>query len=99
MRFFAHRTDANQPEIIAAFRKLGCTVAITSSLGNGFPDLVVGKPKLAKVVLVEVKDEAKPPSARELTDAEKDFRDAWAGAYAVVTSLADVVRVVKLMLS
>jgi hypothetical protein len=99
MRFFAHRTDSNQAEIVKAFRQLGCEVAITSSLGGGFPDLVVGKPKLSKVVLVEVKDDAKPPSARKLTKDEQKFRDAWNGSYAIVESIPDVVSVVRLMLS
>lgn len=97
MRFFAHRTDANQPEIAEAFRKLGCQVAITSGLGDGFPDLVVGKQ--LKVLLVEVKDGSKPPSARELTDKEKKFRDAWKGCYAVVESVADAVRVYRTFLA
>lgn len=36
------RIDANQSEIVAALRACGCTVAITSDVGGGFPDLVVG---------------------------------------------------------
>lgn len=39
----AAKTDDNQKEIVAAFRRLGFTVAVTSALGQGFPDLVVGK--------------------------------------------------------
>lgn len=97
MRF--RRIDANQPEIVKAFRQLGCRVHVTSSLGGGFPDLVVGRPDRQKVVLVEVKDASKPPSARELTEDEKKFRDAWRGSYAVVGDIPDVVRVVSLMLS
>ncbi len=97
MRSFAHRTDANQAKIVKAFRKLGCEVAITSSLGHGFPDLVVGK--LSKVVLVEVKDGAKPPSARRLSKDEEKFRDAWRDSYAVVEGIPDVTSVVRLMLS
>jgi hypothetical protein len=68
---FPRRIDANQPEIVKAFRQLGCEVAITSNLGHGFPDLIVGKPKRQKVVLVEVKDGSKPPSARKLTLTSK----------------------------
>jgi hypothetical protein len=95
---FPRRIDANQPEIVEAFRQLGCEVAITSNLGHGFPDLIVGKPKRQKVVLVEVKDGSKPPSARKLTPDEQKFRDAWAGSYAVVETIPDVVNVVSLYL-
>jgi hypothetical protein len=96
---FLRKVDANQPEIVKAFRQLGCEVAITSRLGQGFPDLIVGKPKLRKMLMVEIKDGAKPPSARKLTEDEQKFRDAWAGSYAVVESIPDVVRVVNYLLT
>lgn len=35
------RTDANQTKVVNHLRKAGFSVAITSSIGNGFPDLVV----------------------------------------------------------
>lgn len=93
---FLRRVDRNQSEIVEVFRKLGCSVAITSKLGGGFPDLVVGRHE--KTLLVEIKDGAKPPSARVLTEDERKFRDAWKGSYAVVTCIADVVRVTGLFL-
>lgn len=34
--------DANQPIIVKALRKVGASVAITTEVGGGFPDLVVG---------------------------------------------------------
>ncbi len=37
------RTDANQNEIVEGLRKVGCTVAVTSAAGDGFPDIVVGR--------------------------------------------------------
>src|SRR5574338_1305886 len=85
------RTDGNHTEIRTAFRKLGYSVADTSRVGDGFPDLVIS---LADITaLVEVKDGQKPPSARKLTPDEKDFRAKWKGLYFVVESLDDVVRV------
>jgi hypothetical protein len=36
------KTDENQPAIVEALRKAGCSVAITAQVGGGFPDLVVG---------------------------------------------------------
>lgn len=38
----AARVDANQNEIVKALRDAGASVAITSRVGDGFPDLVVG---------------------------------------------------------
>ena len=38
----AAKVDANQPATVKALRDAGMTVAVTSSLGKGFPDLVVG---------------------------------------------------------
>ena len=91
----AARTDANHKEIIAAFRKLGCTVADTSRLGGGFPDLVVGHAD--QVLLVEVKDGTLPPSARKLTPDEEKFADEWGDSYVIVTDLDDVEGIVSMM--
>lgn len=76
------RTDANQPATVAALRKIGATVAITSSLGGGFPDLVVGYHRLT--VMVELKDGDRPPSARRLTVDERDFHHGWTGGPLIV---------------
>lgn len=76
----AKRVDANQPEIIQTFEDLGARVAITSSAGDGFPDLVVQYRFPTKLfnrslatLLVEIKDGAKPPSKRKLTPKQEIF--------------------------
>jgi Holliday junction resolvase len=76
------RTDANQSEVVEKFRGMGYSVAITSALGSGFPDIVVGKYGIT--VLVEIKDGAKPPSKRKLTEDEQRFHDTWRGSACVV---------------
>ena len=68
----AARVDANHAEITHALRQCGWVVHDTSGVGGGFPDLVVGK--AGRLVLVEIKDGAKKPSARRLTKAEAAFR-------------------------
>ena len=88
----AAKVDANQAEIVKAFRKMGCSVLIISQLKN-CTDLVIGKNK--KNVMVEVKDGSKPPSARKLTDGEQKFRDGWFGSAVTVESLDDVIEVVR----
>ena len=84
------RIDANQPEIVKAFRKYGCHVAITSNVGQGFPDIVVSYKGFT--ALVEIKDGSKPPSARKLTTAEAKFKDEFEGWYAIVESTDDVIK-------
>lgn len=87
------RTDDNQTEIVKALRSTGATVAITSMVGTGFPDLVVGYRDVN--FLFEVKDGSKPPSRRKLTKAEQDFFFAWEGSVEIVTSVDDALAILK----
>ena len=64
-------------------------MAITSDLGNGFPDLVVSKE--GYTILIEIKDGTKPPSQRRLTDDEETFHAGWKGHIAIVKSEQDVI--------
>ena len=43
MSWKRHRSDDNQTEIVKVYRQLGWHVVITNQVGDGFPDLVVGK--------------------------------------------------------
>lgn len=88
----AAKIDANQGDIVQAFRALGCSVAITSAVGDGFPDLVVGINGLN--VLVEIKDGARPPSERKLTPAQVVFHDGWRGQVVVVISVDQAIALV-----
>ena len=81
------RTDANQGEIVKALRAVGCSVTSTSGAGNGLPDLLVGF--RGETVLMEVKDGAKVPSAKRLTDAEQHFVDHWRGRPVVIVESVD----------
>ena len=64
------RTDANHTAVVQALMKLpGCMVQTLAAVGCGCPDLLVGYHGTWR--LAEVKDGAKSPSARDLTDAEK----------------------------
>lgn len=81
-RGHAGRVDANQGRIVAALRGMGCSVAVTSQVGQGLPDLLVGWQ--GHTVLLEVKDGAKRASDQKLTDAEAYFLAHWRGGPAVV---------------
>ena len=83
----AARVDANQPEIVKAFRKLEWSVLIISQLKNCF-DILVSKN--GRTVAVEIKDGDKPPSQRKLTQGEQKFKDEWQGDYRVIESVCDV---------
>lgn len=89
----AAKVDDNQGEIVAALRAMGCHVAITSAVGNGFPDLVVSR-HATETILLEVKDGRKPPSAQKLSDAEAKFHGQFLGPIAVVNSVESAIRAV-----
>lgn len=99
------KVDGNQTKVVEALRKAGLSVAITSSLGNGFPDLVVSgltikndKPSplgkthtaIIRTVLIELKAPSQPPSGRKLTDDEKKFHDSWKGEVYVCTTAEEI---------
>ena len=87
----AARVDANQGEIVKALRALGFSVFDASSLGGGFPDIVVGKRGVNH--LMEIKDGNKPPSARNLTPKEAQFFNLWQGEATVINSLEEALKV------
>lgn len=90
----AAQRDANEAAIIKALRAGGCLVAQVS--GEGVPDLIVWSPALRAIVLVEVKDGAKPPAHRRLTPEQVKFHEEWKSAPVyVVTSIADAARVTQ----
>lgn len=78
------RVDDNQKQITRYLRDKGVTVAITSGMGKGFPDLVCGYKK--KNILLELKDGNKPPSAQILTPEQRLWHLTWNGQIAVVNT-------------
>ena len=87
----AARTDKNQTEIVAALRKRGAVVLITSQLKNAF-DLLVGYE--GKLYIVEVKNGALPPSARRLTSGELECKERFESVgvtYHVITSVEEAI--------
>ncbi len=89
------RVDNNQSTIVNQLRRIpGVSVAVTSRLGEGFPDLVISFRRVN--YLIEVKDGSRPPSQRRLTEEEIKFRDNWTGQYDVCESLDDILKVLKI---
>lgn len=86
----AARTDANQAEIVAALRAAGCSVVSLHRVGDGVPDLLVGR--ASRNWLLEVK-----VPGRGLNDKQKDWHRAWAGQRAVVTTVEGALQVVGVL--
>jgi|TARA_B100000949_G_scaffold227033_1_gene233000 hypothetical protein len=74
--------DTNRSAIIEALRDAGAVVYGVSGVAVGCPDLLVGL--AGQTFLVEVKDGAKPPSARRLTKDQRTFMSGWTGGAVVV---------------
>lgn len=102
----AARTDANQSPIVEILRRTGRSVAITSALGNGFPDLVVGwrgqccdhqcqGPEHLRGRLclpMEIKDGELAPSRQKLTPDEANFHAQWRGPIVIVRTMIEALR-------
>lgn len=81
----AAKVDANQPEIVEAARRMGCSVQPLHSVGQGVPDLLVGISGIND--LWEVKDGSKRPSERRLTADQIIWHDNWRGTVQVIDSV------------
>ena len=88
------RTDDNHTDIKRALHRAYCTVADTSRLGGGFPDLVVWSPHTKRNHLLEIKDGSKSPSRRKLTPMEDTFHMRWPGDCHVVSTEAEALKAV-----
>jgi hypothetical protein len=90
------RTDYNQKLIVEQLRKLGVSVAITSMMGKGFPDLVLGYQN--KNFLIELKDGAKTKSQKGLTMDEFKWHTQWKGQVDKCESLEEICKVIGIIL-
>lgn len=78
------RTDTTQTGIVQGLRGIGVPVAITSDLGNGFPDAVVSS--RGRNYLMEFKSGKERDPDKVLTDDQKDFMRKWNAPVYVVWS-------------
>ena len=85
------RVDHNQAELTKALRQYpGISIAVTSALGHGFPDLVVSKRGSFQNFLFELKNPKAAAADKVLTPDEEKFKAAWHGHYAVVDTLDEI---------
>lgn len=88
----AAKIDDNQKTLVQHLRRCGFSVAVTSALGKGFPDIVVGSS--GRNYLFEIKDPAKCPARRRLTEDEAEFKTKWRGQYDVIETIDDALRII-----
>lgn len=84
------RKDANHNEIVAEFERLGWIVLDLSQLKNACD---IAATKYGHTWMIEIKDGAKQPSQRKLTEGEQKFKEKWQpqGKWALVETLKDVI--------
>lgn len=87
------RVDRNQPEIVKSLRQAGCSVQSLATVGDGCPDLLVGR--AGRDYKIEVKDGEAPPSKQRLTQAEMDWHKDWRGEQTwIAYTVADALQIV-----
>lgn len=95
----AAKVDKNQPEIVAALRKAGCSVQPLHGVGEGCPDLLVAK--MNQNWLMEVKCEDGNNNAKNrdlakcLTPDQHKFHFLWQGPIDVVWTPEEAIEAVQ----
>ncbi len=87
------KIDANQKQIVSNLRRLGYSVYSTASLGDGFPDIIVGIKN--QNFLFEIKDGTQVKSKQKLTELEQKFFDSWKGQVSKIGSLEEILEVIE----
>lgn len=82
------RVDANHGEVRSALRAAGWTVVDCAGVGSGFPDLLIARNGVVR--MVEIKDGAKVKSAQKLTEDEVQFHALMAAAGVTVQVVTSV---------
>ncbi len=91
----AARVDDNQRAIVDALRTAGASVQTLAAIGKGCPDLLVGC--RGRNVLMEIKNENRPPSKQRLTPDERAWHESWRGSVAIVKNPDDALRALEFM--
>lgn len=87
MRYDA-KVDRNQAEIVDALRKAGCSVTLLHRVGQGCPDLLVGKGGVSYLLEVKMPGEG-------VTLAEAEWHFNWRGQVAIVYSVEDALAIIQ----
>lgn len=94
---YAKRVDQNQPRIVAALRKAGRPVQVTSGVGHDFPDILTQHID-CRLVLLELKNPERRGKQRELRPGQQAFALKFPGSPIVkVETEEDALRAVGLL--
>ena len=88
----AARVDSNQREIVTALRKAGYQVQHLHIVSNKYPNILVGAHD--NNILIELKDGNKKPSARRLTEDERQWHESWAGQVDVAHDFGECIEII-----
>ncbi|MFA4990576.1 MAG: hypothetical protein WC579_01530 [Candidatus Paceibacterota bacterium] len=83
-----HKTDGNHKYIMNYLKQFGISVADTSKIGFGFPDIVCGYQ--GKNYLFEIKISEKS----KLNQNEEKFLASWRGQYHVITTPQEALEII-----
>jgi hypothetical protein len=86
------KSDANQPEIVAALRKAGYAVQSLTAVGGGCPDLLVCDDAVPNPTLLLF--EVKMPGC-DLTPAETKWHSKWPGPVYIVHSIDEALAIAR----
>lgn len=86
------KTDRNQTEIVQALRGVGCSVQSLASIGDGCPDLAVGRNGVN--YFLECKDGEKSKSRQRLTGEQGEWISKWKGKVCVVATVKEALEAI-----
>ena len=89
---YAARRDATHFQLATDLRTLGFSVADTSRMGDSFPDLVLGRAGVDRLVEIKTLRQRKHVTyAQPRTAGQQSFADTWRGAPVILAySLDDI---------
>lgn len=85
--------DRNHDEIVKTLREAGYDVAETHTVGNGFPDIVVGIPGFNGGTGLNLLMEIKSQTNWSLSEKQIKFFNKWGGLAFVVTTPAQALEI------
>lgn len=88
------KLDRNHNQIADVLRDCGCSVQSLAAVGDGVPDLLVGRQGVN--YLIEIKNPQQEPRKRKLTRHQVEFFERWRGHCLKVQTVEEALKAVGL---